>query len=44
MDKTIESAELDIIDLGVASAETKGPPGFPTEAIGEVKLAGISHD
>jgi hypothetical protein len=44
MDKTIESGALDIIDLGAATAETKGPPGAPTESIGEVRLEGISPD
>lgn len=28
----IEQPEQDVIDLGAASVETKGSPGFPVEA------------
>ena len=43
MDKTIESAELDLVDLGAASVETKGGPLGTGEAFQEV-LAGLSDD
>lgn len=44
MDKTIETPELDVIDLGAASTETKGPPGGVSEAEGRIFLEGISED
>jgi hypothetical protein len=42
MEKTIGAPELDVIDLGAASIETKGPPGGVSEAEGRIFLEGIS--
>jgi len=44
MDKKIESGELDIIDLGAASVETKGIPTGQNEAFLQVQLGGLSDD
>lgn len=49
MDKTNqttphEAAPDDIIELGVASKETKGGGGFPIEEFGLVTLPGISEE
>ena len=44
MDKHIASSELDIVDLGAASVETKGAPGAPQEPTGQAFPSGISHD
>ncbi len=44
MDKHNESGDLDIIDLGAASIETKGPPAGVTEDIGKILQSGISQD
>jgi hypothetical protein len=44
MDKIIETKDVDIVDLGAASLETKGPPFGLTEGIGLVLESGISQD
>jgi hypothetical protein len=44
MKKTIESLELDVVDLGAASAETKGPPFGPAEIEGRLPEGGLSDD
>ena len=44
MDRNIESRELDIIDLGAASVETKGSPGATVESAGEFQKTGLSED
>jgi len=44
MDKKIESGELDIVDLGAASVETKGPPGGNAEVFLQIPNAGLSED
>lgn len=37
-------ARNDVIDLGVASVETKGQPGFHTEAVNQLIMPGISEE
>jgi hypothetical protein len=44
MDKLIETSLLEIVDLGVASIETKGPPGFSPEGIGQQEGGFIAQD
>ena len=45
MDRTIEVSGLDeVIDLGAASLETKGPPGGVTEGEGRIFLEALSQD
>jgi len=45
MDKQhIESSELDIVDLGAASVETKGGILGPPEGFAQLDPAGLSED
>lgn len=37
-----KEVEIEIVDLGVASIETKGPPGVDTESQGFQRQSGIS--
>jgi hypothetical protein len=44
MDKLIETSALKVVDLGAASIETKGPPGFSPEGVGEQEQGLITQD
>ena len=44
MDRINEQRDEDLIDLGAASAETKGPPGVLNDSQGQLIGAGISDD
>ena len=44
MDKLIETSALEVIDLGVASIETKGPPGLAEEPIGALPGDFVAQD
>ena len=44
MDRTLETAEFDRIDLGAVSAETKGPPGLVGEFEGRQHIEGLADD
>ena len=44
MDKQIESSELDIVDLGAASVETKGGPSGQLENFLLLEPNGLSED
>jgi hypothetical protein len=37
--------DTDVVELGVASIDTKGPPGHLNDAVGQlIDGAGLSHD
>jgi hypothetical protein len=44
MDRNIEQRDENLIDLGAASVETKGPIGDPVDELGGNTLGGISAD
>lgn len=44
MDRTQDHLETDLIDLGVASVETKGAPGVFSEPDGLHKIVGLSDE
>jgi hypothetical protein len=44
MDKNMESGELDIVDLGAASVETKGGPFGSAEFFQQFGQTGLSED
>ena len=44
MERIVEALELDLIDLGAASVETKGGIPGPFEADGKLHVGGISDD
>jgi len=44
MDKNIEPGELDIVDLGAVSVETKGGPIGAGEPFSQQPLTGLSED
>jgi hypothetical protein len=44
MDKKIESGDLDIVDLGAASVETKGIPTGQNEIFQQLVQTGLSDD
>jgi len=43
IDKNVEARE-EVIDLGVASVETKGKPGLHTEIVNQFIMPGISEE
>jgi hypothetical protein len=40
----IEDRDDDIVELGVATQETKGPPGNQLDTVGSIPMGGLSHD
>jgi hypothetical protein len=43
-ENTPADAREDVIELGVASVETRGEPGFPTEDVLQKIMPGISEE
>ncbi len=39
---SVEAQKPDIVELGVATVETKGGPGIPNEEVGRRPMTGIS--
>jgi hypothetical protein len=44
MERIVETLDVDLIDLGAVSAETKGAIPGPSEADGRLFVGGISED
>lgn len=44
MERDNHEPDLDIIELGSVSNETKGPGGFTGDSAGELSLTGLTDD
>lgn len=44
LNETVDRSHDDVVDLGAASIETKGPPGAIVDFLGAQGDVGLSHD